>query len=344
MRSLSTSIRRASSLALGSALILGGLPGMAQEAPAPAVAPLQQSIVIVADDGGLEAQSVRMLRTLTINELRRLGQSVSNDPVFEGVHPGGVETQALLKRTGGRTFALRIAGRLGSKLPLALDELKSDGSVLTSVSMTAASIEECDIVIPRMVESLISRKPVEDTARVSTVTAQEGRSYEVRSGTSRFVLGLVNPLFSGTDEDGGKNGMSIGYLYETPHFQMGVEGFFARSGNTNLYSQVFLHGAWLPLDGNFSPYLGAGIGNLWGDDRGADIDQGTAYRLTAGFEMFRLHHTRLMIGVDYYFLSSAGKETIYHSDYNPNTGQYQNWSEEVQSRTGFPMLHVKLAF
>lgn len=343
MESLSTPARFAPFLALGTALIFGGLPGVAQEAPAAAVAPQEQSIVIVADDGGLEAQSVRMLRTLTINELRRLGQSVSNDPVFEGVHPGGVETQALLKRTGGRTFALRIAGRLGQKLPLALDELKADGSVLNSVSMTAASLEECDIVIPRLVEALLSRKAVEDTARVATVTAQEGRSYEVRSGTSRFVLGLVNPLFSG-EGDGGKNGMSLGYLYETPHFQMGVDGFFARSGDTNLYSQVFLHGAWLPLDGNFSPYLGAGIGNLWGDDRGADIDQGTAYRLTAGFEMFRLHHTRLMIGVDYYILPSAGKETIHHSDYNPSTGQYQNWSEVVQSRTGFPMLHVKLAF
>lgn len=327
-------------MALGLALVWAGLPGLAQNAVPTRRVQLHQMSVMVSDGGGLDAQTTRTLRSLTISELRRLGHSVSEDPAWEGIHPPGEETQALIKRFDGRIFALRVVGHLGAKLPLSLEELKADGTVIASTSLTAGSIEECDIVIPRLVESLLGRKAVEDTARMATVTTEEARPFQKRPGEGHFVIGLLNPLFSGSS-DGGKSGLSLGYLYEAEHFLVGVEGLYVSSGNSNIGSMVFLQGAWLPLSGEFSPYLGGGIGYLGGNDQGNSFDNGMGYKLTAGLEMFRLHHLRVQVGVDLYFPSSTKGSTSI-GVWDPNTQTYS--SHEVSTRSSYPVMHVKLAF
>lgn len=330
-------------MALGLSLILSGLPGRAQNAPPATTAPGHQISVMVSDGGGLDTQTTRTLRSLVVTELRKLGNTVSDDPAWEGIHPAGEETQALMKRFGGRTFALRVAGRLGNKLPLSLEEVKADGTVIASTSLTADSIEECDIVIPRLVESLLRHKVIEDTARMSTVTTGEARPFQHRPGEGRFVIGVLNPLFSGSDE-GSKKGLSLGYMFEAEHFLVGVEGLYVGSGNSNIGTVAFLQGAWLPFDGEFSPYLGAGIGYLDGEDKGVSISNGIGYKLTAGFEMFRLHRLRILVGVDLYFPSSSSKGTKYHYSWDPNTGVGTTTSEEVQTRSSYPVMHLKLAF
>lgn len=300
----------------------------------------QQVAVMLADHGGLDSSTARTLRALTISDLRKRGFAVSDDPSWEGLHPAGEATQALMKRFGGRAFALRVAGRLGAKVPLILEELRADGGVAASTSLTAGSLEECDIVIPRLVEALLAKIPVEDTARMTTVTTEEARSFQHRPGEGRFVIGLLNPLFSG-DDGGDKSGLSLGYMFETEHFLVGVEGLYTRSGNSNLGSMAFLHGAWLPLSGEFSPYLGIGIGYLAGDDRDVSISTGMGYKVTAGLEMFRLHRLRVLVGVDVYFPSSRSKGTRYQYQYEY---PYSVNSEVITTRSNFPVIHVKLAF
>jgi hypothetical protein len=331
------------SLALGVGSALSSLPGLAQGVRATGKVQQSQINVMVSDGGGLDAQTTRTLRALTVSELRKLGHAVNDDPAWEGIHPAGEDTKALMQRFGGRTLALRVAGRLGAKVPLTLEEMKADGNVVVSTSLTAGSLEECDIVIPRLVEALLGRKPVEDTARMTTVTTVEARPFEKRPGEGRFVIGVLNPLFGG-DGDGGKNGLSLGYMFEAEHFLVGVEGLYVSSGNSHIGSQAFLQGAWLPLSGQFSPYLGVGVGYLSGSDEGLSITDGTAFKLTAGLEMFRLHRLRILVGLDVYFPTSSRKGTKYHYQYDYINNRDLSYTEQVTTRSSFPVLHIKLAF
>ena len=330
------------SLGLSLALLLPTLPAQAQAPAAASSVQLNQLNVIVTDDGGLDAQTVRTLRSLTISELRKQGSAINDDPALEGVHPAGEATQTLLKRLGGRTFALRVS-RLGTKLPLTLEEVKADGTVINASSLTAGTIEESDIVITRLVESLMSHKQVEDTARIATVTTEEARPFQKRPGDNHFVIGLLNPLFSGNNGSSDKNGISMGYLYEAEHFMFGIEGLYTKSGDANIGSTAFIHGAWLPLDGDISPYIGGGIGYLGGDDGEATMHYGIGYKLTAGVEFFRLRHLRVQVGVDLYFPTSR-TETINSYQWDPVTGNGTTTSREVTARSSFPVMHVKVAF
>ena len=343
MRSVPAPFRLCSSLALGLALGLAALPGRGQGAPAPRAAQSTPFGVLLSDDGGLDTRTARTLRALTVSALRKRGETVSDDPAWEGLHPTGAETQAFLKRFGGRALSLRVAGRLGTKLPLALEELRPDGTVATSAWMTAASLEECDIVIPRLVEALLSGKTIESTAQITTVTTEEARPFQHRPGEGRFVIGMLDPLFSGSD-NGSKSGLSLGYMYEAEHFMLGVEGLYFGSGNSHLGSIVFFQGAWLPLSGEFSPYLGGGVGYLGGQDKDISIDSGVGCKLTAGLEMFRLHRVRLQVGVDVYFPSSTGTGTKYHYQTDPVTHADTSYEEQIRTRSSFAVLHVKLAF
>ena len=53
------------------------------------------------------------------------------------------------------------------------------------------------------------------------------------------------------------------------------------------------------------------------------------FKLTAGLELFRLHHVRLQLGVDVHFSSS-------------DNGSRTSW--DTGTRSTFPVAHVKLAF
>ena len=125
--------------------------------PAGQAAPLVKpagAMVFVGDGGGLDPDTLRALRAIAGDELRKQGLAVTPDPRFDGVHPAGPETESLLAAAAGRAFSLRVAGRLGAKIPLTLEELARSGAVLSSASLTAGSIEECDLVIPRIAQSV----------------------------------------------------------------------------------------------------------------------------------------------------------------------------------------------
>ncbi len=318
------------------ALLLGLHP---LQAMAPARASLPQSSqqatvnVIVVDGGGLDAQTLRTLRSLAMNELRRLGYAVNEDPSLEGVQPLTPDT----RNRQGRTLVLRVAGRLGTKIPLAMEELGQEGATGASTSLTASSLEECDIVIPRLVEAVLRHKPAEDTARMATVTADEGRAFNKRSGEGHFILGVHKPLFTG-EQNEDRSGLSLGYLYEAEHWQIGVEGLFIRSDDSYLFSPAFLSGAWIPFSGQFSPYFGLGIGYLFISEQDHSVSDGLGYKLSAGLEMFRLHRVRVQVGVDLYLPGDSKSSTQYRWE-NGQSVPFQ-----LSARSTYPVMHVKVAF
>lgn len=241
------------------------------------------AVVVVAEDGDFPAASVRTVRSLAAAELRARGVDVRDDPRFQGTVPIGPEALAAFADVGAaRVFVLRL-GRLEQKVLITLEELAPPAAAPFAQTHAASGLDEADTVIPRLVRAVLDREPFEKSARMQTVTAQESEPLRRKPGEGLFVIGVgLEPL-----------GGSLGWSYETRSWRLGVLAQGADEGA----SFFGIDGAWLPLDGDVSPYLGAGLGIVGqeGDGDGDGAALGT--KLEAGVEFFRLHRVRLMAGV-----------------------------------------------
>lgn len=219
------------------------------------------AIVIVAEDGGFAPETVKTVRFLAVTELRARGIDVGED-----------------ERARDREFVLRL-GRLDQKVLITMEDLEPPKTTPAfAVSHTAASIDEADVVVPRLVRAVLDREPFEKSARIGTVTAQESAPFRSRPGEGLFVIGVgLAPL-----------GGSIGWSYEARSWRLGI----LAQGAGDFGSFFGIEGAWIPFDADVSPYVGAGLGAVRG---GFDASVGT--KLEAGVEFFRLHGVRLMAGV-----------------------------------------------
>jgi hypothetical protein len=240
-------------------LSLLALLALASLAAAPSAG--ASAIVVVAEDGGFPPATVQTVRSLAVTELRTRGIDVVEEP-----------------RPQDREFVLRL-GRLDQKVLITLEELEPPRTTPDfAATHAASSIDEADVVVPRLVQAVLNREPFEKGARMATVTAGESTPFRGRPGEGLFVLGIgLEPL-----------GASIGWSYEARSFRLGV----LAQGAGDDASFFGIDGAWVPHDGNVSPYLGAGLGVVSGGD---DASLGT--KLEVGVEFFRLHGVRLMAGV-----------------------------------------------
>src|SRR5262249_52362981 len=151
-------------------------------------------------------------------------------------------------------------------------------------------LEESDKVIPRLVDAIIDRKPVEDTAEITTVTQEEAAPYEKRPGEKFWVLGLpFGVTSSGTK---GAFGLSLGWSYEAEHFGVG----FKILGAGSPHFGAFLAGIdapWIPLSGSWSPYFAPGIGYMFLSKDNVS-GGGLGFTAEVGAEFLRLHHFRVL--------------------------------------------------
>jgi len=206
---------------------------------------------------------------------------VIEDDRLEGVRPIDAETMSTIEQVGvGRVFAFRL-GRLDKKLLMSLEEFQPPSETPVHVArLTASSLDESDIVIPRLVRAVLKRAPVEEGQRITTMTDQETEPFKKQAGEGLFILGVsVAPL-----------GGSIGWSYEARSWRLGVLSQWAED-----HPSFFgVEAAWIPLDTNISPYVSAALGVV-GAAHDAD---GTALgtKLEVGAEFFRLHGVRLFAG------------------------------------------------
>jgi hypothetical protein len=264
------------------ALLLATTPALAQDA-----------ILVLGDDGGLARPEVRAIRGVTASALRQHGISLSQDSSTEGVHAIDDSLEALAQSLGARRiFVLRITGRLGSKIPLTLEELDARTlATLYSASLNASTIEEADVVAGRLAVAVVERRHPDDTAEMRTVTAQESKPFAKKPGERFFFLGLPIPLYNAGSGSGSPVGISIAYGYEAEFFRLeGQAGVFSRGGDGLGYAM--LSGAWIPFATELSPYIGGGIGY-----QGMSDHAGLGGSLEAGLEAFRLHGVRALAGV-----------------------------------------------
>jgi hypothetical protein len=267
------------------ALLLAAAPAFAQEA-----------ILVMADDGGLAPSEARAIRGVTASALRQHGVALSQDRATEGLHPVDGSLAALADSLRvERIFVLRITGRLGAKVPLTLEELQA-GTLATvhSASLTAGSIEECDVVASRLAAAVVDRKRADDTAEMRTVTAQESRPFAKKPGERFFFIGLPIALYDQHQDGGSALGLSLGYGFEGESFRLEGSGSLLFRGGEGY---LMLSGAWIPLAGEWSPYLGGGLGYQWTGHG----QTGLGAKLEVGLEAFRLHAVRALAGVELVF-------------------------------------------
>jgi hypothetical protein len=239
------------------------------------------AVVIVAEGADLGAESLRTLRSIAATELRARGVPVVEDERLDGVQPVGPETMGIVSELGAeRVFVLRL-GRLRTKVLMSLEELQPPSETPVDVArLTASSLDESDVVIPRLVRAVLERKPVEAGQRMATMTEQETVPLRKKPGEGLFMLGVgLAPL-----------GGSIGWSYEARFWRLGV----LFQGAENDPSFFGVEGAWIPLDAEVSPYLSAALGVVSAAYDGGDSSAGA--KLEVGAEFFRLHGARLFCG------------------------------------------------
>src|SRR5690242_17532717 len=88
-------------LGLGAALLFAAAPAMAQDRA--------DALLVVTDDGALQAPAVHAIRSVAVGELRKRGVNVLADRRTEGVRPVDDALAALSDDVGARrVFALRV--------------------------------------------------------------------------------------------------------------------------------------------------------------------------------------------------------------------------------------------
>ena len=268
---------------LRSILFLAAAPVLAQDRA--------DAVLVLADDGALDAPAVHAIRNVAASELRRRGIAISEDRRTEGTRPLDGSLSTLAADLGARRlFALRVGGRLGQKIPLSLEELMP-GSLapVYAASLTATGLEECDVVTARLVEAVVDRRSADSTAGMRSVTASESKPFAKKPGERFWFIGLPVPLYNANR--GTPAGFTLGYGYEAENFRVSATfGGFTRDSDGISYG--VLEAMWIPLDGEISPYIGGGLGYMGAASRG-----GMGGSLEAGIDAFRLHGVRALAGV-----------------------------------------------
>ncbi|MGZ6123582.1 MAG: hypothetical protein ACXWLR_01400 [Myxococcales bacterium] len=264
------------------ALVLAAAPVLGQERA--------DAVLVLADDGALEAPAVHAIRNVAASELRKRGIALADERRTPGVQPIDESLLDVAQDLGARRiFALRVGGRLGQKVPLSLDELSADTlAPVYSASLTATGLEECDVVTARLVDAVLGRRSAEATAQMTTVTATESKPFAKKPGERFWFIGLPVGLYN---SGASPAGFSLGYGYEAENFRISVTGaLFARGGDGVAYGAM--EGTWIPLATEFSPFIGAGLGYMAAGGRG-----GLGGLVEGGIEAFRLHGVRALAGV-----------------------------------------------
>lgn len=247
----------------------------------------------------MEGPSAATVLAILKAELEKRGLSIVAVPGYDIVAPAPAGMKAALPPAGvDRAFVLGV-NPLGQKLVLSLAERAApDFTVVFSERMTAANIEEVDTVLPRLVESVLARKPAAAQAGVTSVTTQEARPMRKKAGDLGFGGEVVfgAPMCAGSQFE---YGLGLRLAYEMPHGRIDIDSFvqFAAGVSSDFihYSVLSVGGAWLMLEGNVTPYLGGSAGFSLGWRSNDSVRYGALFSANAGVEFFRLYGTHMFL-------------------------------------------------
>jgi hypothetical protein len=257
------------------------------------------AVVVVTDDGGIGEPSARTARHLLINSLRSQNVLLVDRPELDRVLPMDDALKSLIQGTGAsKIYALRLSA-LGGKLIAELQELGPGLEFLGSQSLSAKGAEELDVVLPRLVKAIVSSQPVEQTAEIDNLAAQEGRKWEKKPGEFFWGLGIMGGTGL-TEGSVGTFGFDLRFAYEMEQFRINTNlgGMFTSpdSGGDDGSFRISVGGSYLFSKSSFSPYVGMDFGYMI-NKASRYYGMGVGVIPHVGIELFRLHKARMMIEV-----------------------------------------------
>ena len=138
--------------------------------------------------------------------------------------------------------------RLGSKRVIQLSEFKSTDAqtIIFSTRMSAARVEELDLVVPRLVRAVVAQTDPRSTAEVDQVTAKESRAWRKKDG--EFLVGGAIPVGSSFHQNA------------QPSYGIGGGGEFFRLYKARMLFDARITLPTYQLDGQLQPILTAMLG------------------------------------------------------------------------------------
>ena len=192
-------------------------------------------------------------------------------------------------------------GKLGSKLLLVLEHRTEAGIEERHTLITG--VEEAPTASQRVVDALVSNRPLEETVNVTNVLSQEARTPLQKQGRPGFAGGIIGVTPAGIPAAVGA-GAELGMVYESDRFALSLHGRLA-GGNSGtetsfMYFNLGVGARYFLTDGDFSPFVGGGTGfsalsahtdtNSWGGN-------GLNLYGEAGVEAFRTHRVSMIAGL-----------------------------------------------
>ena len=282
------------------------------------------TVCLIGEHPGILDSDAQTAALLVCDELRKQGITIT-DPVYEA--PASANAYRVVLR------------RLGEKIIVRLSQEKPVGTIITERQLTLANIEEMIPAAPRLVNTLVHNKPIDETVDMETVTEQEARELRKISGESMWNVGILGTFVPGT-EIVAEPGYEFGWSYETPSYAVGTELRGSGSGEDE-DSDEFSFFAW-SIGGryffnkrNISPYVGGGFSIInvsyeekveepettgsrfsrddwWYEDDDSKSDTRWGAYGVAGIEALRLTESRLKLElrIDRPFFSLPSKDIM----------------------------------
>jgi len=253
-----------------------------------------KAIVLLADVPDPNSSSLKTIRTLIEVELEKQGVFIAREPGLRWVNPSAPEvaTYASTHKLD-RLYELRLLP-MGKKMIVVLAERQPlDNRPTFSASLTAMNIEELDAIIPRLVESVLTRKPLEATQKIQTVTESEARPFRKKAGEFLWGFGIMvgSPL---GDSAGSSVGGALRFLYEMPRLRLDLDIGGMGGQHAGGHFDMAIRGHYLFSTSNFSPFIGGGLGLLAIEDDKHRSGVGASLSANLGVELFRLYRVRLI--------------------------------------------------
>lgn len=156
--------------------------------------------------------------------------------------------------------------RFGEKVLVAAVLVGADGSS-ESRRIVVDRVEDFDVAARRLASALLEGRRVEQTAQLGDITALETERERRRRGLGGLTLGVggVVPIDEGYAGNDAGLALQLGYWFETKRFALETSLGFRFSvdpaGERRFYDVPFyLGGYWIPGLGDFTPFIGGGLG------------------------------------------------------------------------------------